>query len=39
MNEASPKLGFCAAIVAFIAAVAYGVAQIAQVLNIVSYLL
>ncbi len=37
MNKASPKLGFCAAVVAFIAVVAYGVAQIAQILNIVSY--
>jgi hypothetical protein len=37
MNEASPKLGFCAAVVAAIAAMAYGVAQIAQILNIVSY--
>jgi hypothetical protein len=37
MNEMSPKLGFCAAIVAFIATVAYGMAQIAQILNIASY--
>jgi hypothetical protein len=37
MNEASPKLGFCAAVAAFIAAVVYGFAQIAQILNIASY--
>ena len=37
MNEASPQLGFGASVIAFIAIVAYGVAQIMQVLNIVSY--
>jgi hypothetical protein len=37
MNEASPKLGLCASAIAFIAVVAYGVAQTIQVLNIVSY--
>ena len=37
MNKASPKLGFYAAVVAFIAAAVYGVAQIAQVLEAVSY--
>ncbi|MGP0094117.1 MAG: hypothetical protein ACLPKB_29850 [Xanthobacteraceae bacterium] len=37
MNEASPKLGFCASIIAFIAVVGYGVAQILQVLKIVNY--
>lgn len=37
MNEATPKLGFCAAVAAFIATVAYGMAQIAQILDIVSY--
>jgi hypothetical protein len=37
MNEASPKLGFYASAAAFFAAVAYGAAQIAQILNAVSY--
>jgi len=37
MNEASPQLGFGASVIAFIAVVAYGVAQTIQVLNIVSY--
>lgn len=37
MNEVSPKLGFYASVVAFFAAVAYGVAQIAQILSAVSY--
>jgi hypothetical protein len=37
MNEASRKLGLCASVIAFMAAVAYGVAQTIQVLNIVSY--
>jgi hypothetical protein len=37
MNEASPKLGFYASVVAFFAAVAYGIAQIAQILGIASY--
>jgi hypothetical protein len=37
MNEASPKLGFYASVVAFFSAVAYGVAQIAQILSAVSY--
>jgi hypothetical protein len=37
MNETSPKLGFCASIAAFVAAVAYGAAQIAQILNIAGY--
>src|SRR5260370_25203537 len=36
MNEASPQLGFGASVIAFIAVVAYGVAQITQVLNLVS---
>jgi hypothetical protein len=37
MNEVSPKLGFYASVAAFFAAVAYGVAQIAQILSAVSY--
>jgi hypothetical protein len=37
MNEVSPKLEFCASVVAFFAAVTYGVAQIAQILGVVSY--
>jgi hypothetical protein len=37
MNEASPKLGFWASTVAFVAVVGYGVAQIMQVLNVISY--
>jgi len=37
MNEASPKLGFWASTIAFVAIVSYGVAQIMQVLNMISY--
>jgi hypothetical protein len=37
MNEVAPKLGFYAAIIGFIAAVAYGSAQVAQITKIVSY--
>lgn len=37
MNDASPTLGFVALLVAFVAAVGYGIAQIMEVLHIVTY--
>jgi hypothetical protein len=37
MIESSPKPGFCASVIAFVAAVAYGAAQTAQILNLVTY--
>jgi hypothetical protein len=37
MNAATPKLGFYASIVSLIAAVSYGVVQILQVINLLSY--